>query len=156
MAFSCPACSGTGKISGFLCWRCNGSGTIVEDSQGLAVEWGTVSLGHLRSFKFDSASCSVEDVTDVGGTVVMHAPGVYGMLKRVLPGDITPGTVTLSWIGDGEFLQTDIGQTAQLKITRGGDAPFYIEFEAFLLKFDSNFSTGELVTGTANFQLTGK
>lgn len=156
MAYTCPTCSGTGKVSGFLCPTCNGHKTLVEDSQGLSISWGAKTLGSLRSFRFNSAVCEVDDVTNMTSTVVTHAPKSYGMIRHLMPGDITPGTVDLSWIGDGSLTQADIGQVKPLHVVRAGRAPGIDEtFNAILLSYDANYSVGDTVTGSAKFQLTG-
>lgn len=159
MAYTCPTCKGTGKVSGATCPRCLGHTTLIEDAQGLAVAWGTVDLGRLTNFKRSSAKVSTEDVTGLNSPTVQFTNATgnshKGMVRQLIAGDVTPGTVSVSWIGKNGLTDAMIGHAKTLTVTHTGHNTLAGAFAAILMEYDQDGSVGGLVEGSATFQLTG-
>lgn len=156
MAYTCPTCSGTGKVSGSTCPRCLGNKTLVEDSQGLSVTWGGVALGRLTSFRVSSPQVAIEDVTNLNSAIVdyTNAFGNYrGMVRQLMSGDVTPGKVDISWNGSGALSSSDVGQEQALEVTHP-EGSIAGTLKAILLEFQTTAGVNALIEGTASFQLT--
>ena len=160
MAYTCPTCGGTGKlVSGATCTRCFGNKTIIEDSQGLAVAWGTIKLGNLTSFKRGSPSVATEDVTGLNSSFTSFTGTAgttthSGMIRDLIAGDITPGTVEISWHGTGQLGDAMVGHVKTMVVTHPQNT-IKFTLNAMLLKFDMSAAVNAVVEGTASFQLTG-
>lgn len=152
MAYVCGTCGGNGSTILGVCQTCNGRGTVVESSQGLTVSWGTVFLGLLTGVKTNSAKVSLEDVTGLNSPVVNYGTHT-GMIRQLIAGDLTPGTVDLSWIGTAGLQDSMVGRAARLEIIHEQKA-IGLTLGAILMGFDFNLQRGDLIQGSANFQLT--
>ena len=162
MAYTCPTCSGTGKVSGSTCPRCLGRKTLVEDSQGLTVAWGSIDLGLLTNVDIESASVDMVELTSMDAVLhpFTNAAGDishYGAMKWEEPGDINPGRASLSWIGSNGLNDSMVGSEKLLTVTHavGGATVTRLQKNAVLLKFDTSFAVDGLVEGSADFQFIG-
>lgn len=153
MARTCPTCGGTGVIALGQCPLCLGSGSIVEDAQGLVVSWGGVSLGRLVNVQTKSATVSLEDVTGLNSPVMSYGSHT-GMVRQLISGDITPGKATIRWIGTNGLRDRMIGQSAILLITLA-TGEYVGGVDTILLSYDVTLSVNNPVDGTAEFQLLG-
>ena len=162
MAYTCPTCGGSGKVGAFTCPRCLGRKTLVEDSQGLTVAWGSINLGLLTGVDLESASVDMVDLTSMDAVIhpFKNAAGTishYGAIKWEEPGDISPGRASLSWIGSNGLTDNLVGSENLLTVTHavGGATITRLSKHAVLIKFDSSLSVGGLVEGSAEFQFIG-
>jgi hypothetical protein len=153
MARTCPTCAGTGILALYNCPQCFGSGSIVEDGQGLTVSWGGVYLGTLVNVQTKSPTVSLEDVTGLNSPVVSYGTHT-GMVRQLIAGDITPGKATVRWIGLNGLSDSMIGQKAALKIEFSSGA-YLGGIDAILLSFDTQIAVNNPVDGSAEFQFLG-
>jgi hypothetical protein len=158
MSYTCPTCSGTGLVAGSTCPRCLGHKTLLEDSQGLTVAWGSVDLGKLTSVRGTSPTVSTEDVTGLNSpfksftnnaSTVTHC----GMVRQLIAGDLTPGKIDISWKGKNALTNDMVGHEKALVITHTQNA-IVMSKRAILLSYDLNAAVGEMIEGSASFQLT--
>jgi hypothetical protein len=87
-------------------------------------------------------------LTDGSGAVTHHA-----MVVELIAGDITPGTIEITWKGKSALTNGMVGHAKALTVAHTQGA-FGGTINAILMKYDFNFSVGELVEGSATFQLT--
>jgi hypothetical protein len=159
MAYTCPKCGGTGIFALQQCPRCFGHGTLIEDSQGLTVSWGGIVLGSLTSFKYGSPKVSTEDVTGLASsyksfTGANGAATHSGMIRHLIAGDITPGTVEISWHGVGKLGDAMVGNVQTMVVTHPQNT-IKFSLNGMLLGYDMTAAVNAVVEGTASFQLTG-
>ena len=160
MAYTCPTCGGTGRvITGAMCPRCLGDGSLIEDSQGLTVSWGGMTLGSLTSLRYGSPKVSTEDVTGLRSsyrsfTGATGASTHSGMIRELIAGDITPGTVDIAWQGVGMLGDAMVGNVRLLVVTHPQNT-IKFSLNGMLLGYDMSAAVNAVVEGTASFQLTG-
>ena len=160
MAYTCPTCGGTGKlVGGATCPQCLGNKTLIEDSQGLTVSWGGIVLGSLTSFKYGSPKVSTEDVTGLNSSYksFIGAAGAAthsGMIRELIAGDITPGTVEISWHGVGKLGDAMVGNVRTMVVAHPQNT-IKFSLNGMLLGYDMTAAVNAVVEGTASFQLTG-
>jgi hypothetical protein len=160
MAYTCPTCSGTGLVSGSECPTCLGNRSLVESSQGLRVTWRGATLGYLTGVKYAGSSVSLEDVTGLTSPTRQYSAeggqGHTGMIRQLIAGDVTPGTLDISWIGAGALSEALVGSSATLVIaqTLAGSTSSR-QWNAMLVKQTADWTAGDLLKGTASFQLLG-
>lgn len=160
MSYTCPTCSGTGLVAGFTCPRCLGHKVLVEDSQGLTVTWGTVDLGRLTGLKCSSPRVATEDVTGLNSphrayTDPAGATSHHGMVRQLIAGDLTPGTIDITWKGKNALTNAMVGHAKTLTIVHATQNAIAGAFGAILMSYDIQAGVGELIEGNATFQLTG-
>lgn len=132
----------------------------VADSHGLTVAWGTVALGLLTDFEGASPKVSTEDVSGITGATVVaftDATGTtthHGIVRKLAAGDITPGTVSINWIGANSLTWAMVGHSKTLTVTHSGGVVAFAK-PAILMEFRATASVNALFTGTATFQLEG-
>lgn len=131
----------------------------VADSQGIAVTWGSVALGTLTNVVKQSPQVDYEEVFTVNNTVIAYkdnsnATTHYGAVKRMIAGDITPGTLSIQWIGTGGLNDSHIGQSKTLTVTHPNGA-IAVSVSASLKTYQITGAVGELIKGSAEFQLEG-
>ena len=160
MPYTCDLCGGSGIYTPPApaspvdpCPRCLGGKTLVESAQGLTVAWGGVDLGRLTRVTHSSASVSLEDVTGLNSTVVDFGSH-KGIVRVLISGDITPGQISIGWIGKGGLRDSHVGKQQQINVMHPRSA-ITVAVDAILLKYDQQASVNGLVEGSANFQLTG-
>ena len=132
---------------------------FVENSQGLTLRWGTVDLGRLVSVKAASPTVATENVTGltsphVALTNVSGATTHHAMIVQLIAGDITPGTISITWKGKNALTNAMIGHAKPLTVTHAEGA-FGGTLNAILMSYDVNFSVNDVVEGNATFQLQG-
>ena len=132
----------------------------VADAQGLAVSWGSVSLGRLVGVTVRSPSVQFEDVTNLSAAVVAYtnpdgSTSHHGVVKQLIASDKTPGAISIEWIGASGLSWSMIGHSKTLQITHAGGALGVSAVPAVLASFSINGAVGELVRGSAEFQLGG-
>lgn len=66
---------------------------------------------------------------------------------------VTPGSVSLSFLGAPPFTMDDVGATGTLSVTAGASG---FSQEAILENWEIDAVVGELVRGSARFRLTGR
>jgi hypothetical protein len=158
MPVVCWKCGGTGQItpplsSSIQCPQCFGNGQLVEDAQGLQVAWGGVYLGSLTGVTTQSPTVSIEDVTGLNSPLVSFGTHT-GMVRQLMSGDITPGTVTINFIGFNGLRDGMVGQRATLTVTHPSGS-FVGGVSAILLKYTFNLERNAPASGSAEFQFTG-
>ena len=132
----------------------------VADSQGLTVSWGGVDLGRLTGVEIGSPELQFEDVTNLTASLVTYtntdgSTSHKGVVRQLSQGDITPGTVSVEFIGSNALTWSMIGQAKTLTITHASGALALSAVAAVLKSFNRSASVGELATGSADFQLLG-
>jgi len=132
----------------------------VSDSQGLTVAWGSVNLGRLTGVEIGSPELQFEDVTNLSASLVAYtdkdgSTSHNGVVRQLSQGDITPGTVSIEFIGSNALTWAMIGQAKTLTITHTSGALALSAVAAVLKSFTRSASVGELATGSAEFQLLG-
>lgn len=126
-----------------------GSG-LVPSAQGSTVSFGGSPLGDLISIRVTGASASGADVTTMQSAV--SGSGAASRIAKELDVlAVDPGTVSITFYGAGP--SADVGDKAALSVSIAGSV--VISGEAFLASYDVEASVGELVRGSATFQLTG-
>ena len=156
--YTCPRCGGTGIVGASQCPRCFGNRQLVEDSQGLNLSWGGVSLGKLTNIKTQSPVVSREDVTGLNAQLVTYtgADGSRthtGLVKSFISGDITPAKVDVSWIGKCGLVWNNVG-SAQLLVVTHSQGAIALSLPACLLQFSVEGEAGSLISGSASFEVT--
>lgn len=129
----------------------------VADSQGLTVSWGSINLGMLTNAQYSSPTVEYEEYVSSSSALRAYTANDgstthYGAVKRIIAGDITPGTVSLQWIGASALSDSHVGHSKQLTITHSQGA-LTLSATASLRSFSITGAVGELVKGTAEFQL---
>lgn len=129
----------------------------VADSQGLTVSWGTISLGKLTNAQYASPTVEYEEYVSSSSTLRAYTgkdgkTTHYGAIKRMIAGDITPGVVSIEWIGSSALSSSHVGHSKQLTIAHSQGA-LTMSATASLRSFSITGAVGELVKGTAEFQL---
>jgi len=132
----------------------------VADSQGLTVSWGGIDLGRLVGVDVGSPELQMEDVTNLTSTLVTYtntdgSTSHKGVVRQLTQGDITPGTVSIQFIGSNALAWSMIGQAKTLTITHASGALAMSAIAAVLKSFTRNAAVGELAKGSADFQLLG-
>lgn len=131
----------------------------VADSQGLTVSWGGVNLGRLTSVEVGSPELQFEDVTNLTAPLVTYtntdgSASHTGVVRQLSQGDITPGIVTIEFIGGNGLFWSMIGQARTLTIVHASGA-LSLSAAAVLKGFSRSASVGGLAKGSAEFQLLG-
>lgn len=131
----------------------------VADSQGISVTWGSVSLGKLTNVVKQSPQVDYEEIFTVNNAVVTYTDNAgktthHGAVKRMIASDITPGTLSIQWIGSGGLRDSHIGQSKTLTVTHPNGA-IAVSVSASLKTYQITGAVGELIKGSAEFQLEG-
>lgn len=150
MSYTCPTCAGSGIVNGSVCYRCRGNRTLVEDSQGLTVTWGSVDLGQLTGISIDSATASMDDVTGLNSPVVSVGTH-HVMIRQLITGDITPGKASVRYMGANGLTDGHVGTRQLLRVVHPRGAVAWA-LRAVLLKFTQSATVNNLIEGTAEFQ----
>lgn len=126
-----------------------GSG-LVPSSQGSTASFGGSALGDLIAIRVTGATAAGTDVTTMDSAV--SGSGADSRIAKELDVlAVEPGSVSVTFFGAGP--SADVGDKAELSVSIGGSV--VISGEAFLASYDVEASVGELVRGSATFQLTG-
>lgn len=126
-----------------------GSGSV-PSSQGSTVSFGGSEVGDLIAIRVTGASANGTDVTTMESA--MSGSGSAACIAKELDVlAIEPGSVSVTFFGAGP--SADVGDKAELSVNIGGTV--VISGEAFLSSYDVEASVGEVVRGSATFQLTG-
>lgn len=158
MAYTCPTCKGTGKVAFNRCPTCFGRGSLIESSQGLSVSWRGVPLGNLVSVRYTGPTITTEEITGLNSPVWTYTDGTgarthTGMVRQLIAGDITPGTLDVSWIGKSAIPDNFVGCTGQLVIVHQTDTSRTVTVNAMLIEPPEwAADVGELIKGRAKFQ----
>lgn len=161
MAYTCPTCGGTGKVVLRTCPTCLGNKTLVESSHRTAISWRSISLGKLVGVRYSSPTVAIEDVTGLNSPTWIYTDGAskqthVGMIRQLTSGDITPGTLEIEWIGIGALADNFVGCTGPLVFAQLfgiGVSPVTKTWQAMLLRHGTTRGVGELLRGSASFQL---
>ncbi len=158
MAYTCPTCSGTGKVGLYRCPTCLGNKTLVESSHRTSVAWRGVNLGKLTGIQYSSPTISVEDISGLNSPLWSYTNGASavthkGIVRQLIAGDITPGTLDVEWIGIESVADNFVGCTGPLVIVHITGTTLQKTWNAMLLRFDTTRAVGELFRGSASFQL---
>lgn len=161
MAYTCPTCGGTGKVVLRTCPTCFGNKTLVESSHRTSISWRSVNLGKLVNIQYESPSITIEDITGLNSPTWSYTDGAskqthVGMVRQLIAGDITPGTLEVEWIGAGVLGDNFVGCTGPLVFAHiyfTGVTPVTKTWQAMLLRHGTTRRVGELLVGTASFQL---
>ncbi len=123
---------------------------MAATSQGSTVSFNG-SIASLLSIKIDASAGGTTDCTSTTSTIL--GEGVTArILKELDCTSVEPAKVSITFLGAGPFSIDDIGVKDTLSVAGTG---FSVSAEAYLSKFGIAASVGELVTGSAEFQLTG-
>jgi len=76
-----------------------------------------------------------------------------GMVRQLIAGDLTPGKIDISWKGKNALTNDMVGHEKALVITHTQNA-IVMSKRAILLSYDLNAAVGEMIEGSASFQLT--
>lgn len=126
-----------------------GSGSV-PSSQGSTVSFDGSVLGDLIAIRVTGESATGTDVTSMESS--LGGSGGAACIARELDVlAVDPGSVSVTFFGTG--LSAAVGDKAALSVSIGGSV--VLSGEAFLASYDVEASVGELVRGSATFQLTG-
>lgn len=158
MAYTCPTCSGTGKVNKATCPTCHGLTVLVESSQNLTVSWRGVTLYHVVRVKYSGPKITTEDITGLNSPlwVYRNQAGVAlhtGMVRQLIAGDITPGTLDVEWLGRSVIPDNYVGCTGSLVIVHTTDIARTVTVNAMLATPPVwSADVGDLLRGSATFQ----
>jgi hypothetical protein len=122
-----------------------------DSSHPTTVSWRGSAIGEVLRVNVQLASADVKD-NIWWGDWIFGSDGRYRMVKNVYCDSLTPGSVSLSFLGNPDFDLEDIGASGQLAVTIGGHG---FTYEALLETWEIEAQVGELVRGSARFRLTG-
>lgn len=117
----------------------------VPTAQGSTVSFDGTTLGDLLSIRASGPTANAEDVTSLESTVSGSA-----VAKERDVVALEPGSVSVTFLGLPAT--TAVGTTGSLVVTIAGAT--VLSGDAYLAGYDVDASVGELVRGTATFQLT--
>lgn len=127
-----------------------GSGDVAPSSQGSTVSFAGQSIGMLLAIRATGSSVSGTDVTTMSSTVA--GTGSAAHVKRELDVMmVDPGQVSITFFGVGPT--AEVGDRGELSVSIAGST--VLSGDAFLSSYDVEAGVGELVKGSATFQLTG-
>lgn len=117
----------------------------VPTAQGSTVSFDGTELGDLLAIRVSGPTANAEDVTSLESTISGSA-----VAKERDVVALEPGSVSVTFLGLPAT--TAVGTTGELVVTIAGET--VLSGEAYLAGYDVDASVGELVRGTATFQLT--
>ena len=123
---------------------------MAATSQGATVSFGG-AIASLLSIKIDASAGGTTDCTSTTSTILGSGAGAR-ILKELDCTSVEPAKVSITFLGAGPFSVGDIGVKKTLSVSGTG---FSVSALAYLSKFGIAASVGEMVTGSAEFQLTG-
>ena len=123
---------------------------MAATSQGATVSFGG-AIASLLSIKIDASAGGTTDCTSTTSTILGSGAGAR-ILKELDCTSVEPAKVSVTFLGAGPFSVGDIGVKNTLSVSGTG---FSVSAQAYLSKFGIVASVGEMVTGSAEFQLTG-
>jgi len=123
---------------------------MAATSQGSTVSFGS-AIASLLSIKIDASAGGTTDCTSTTSTILGSGAGAR-ILKELDCTSVEPAKVSITFLGAGPFSVDDIGVKNTLSVSGTG---FSVSAQAYLSKFGIGASVGEMVTGSAEFQLTG-
>lgn len=126
-----------------------GSGEV-PSSQGSTVSFGGSELGSLIAIRVTGASASGTDVTTMESSTTGTGSGSF-IARQLDVVAVDPGSVSVTFFGAGP--SAAVGEKGELSVSVAGST--VLSGEAFLSSYDVEASVGELVRGSATFQLTG-
>lgn len=119
-------------------------------AQGSTVSFGGQPIGLLLSIRATGSSAGQTDITSMDS--VVEGSGSSSYVRRQY--DVTvvdPGQVSITFFGVGPT--AEVGDRGSLSVEIAGAT--VLSGDAFLASYDVEASVGELVKGSATFQLTG-
>lgn len=123
---------------------------MAATSQGSTVSFGG-AIASLLSIKIDASAGGTTDCTSTTSTILGSGANAR-ILKELDCTSVEPAKVSITFLGAGPFSVDDIGVKNTLSVSGTG---FSVSAQAYLSKFGIAASVGELVMGSAEFQLTG-
>ena len=122
----------------------------IPTSQGATVSFAGSPLGQLLMIKAVGGSASGKDVTALDCAIV-GAGDESRAVKVVDVLEVDSGRCDVTFLGTPAT--TEAGAKGQLEVVIGGVT--VLSGEAFLASYDVEATVGDLVKGSASFQLTG-
>lgn len=119
-------------------------------SQGSTVSFDGQAIGLLLAIRVTGGSAASTDVTTMDSTLVGTGAASH-VLREYDVTVVDSGSVSITFFGVGPT--AEVGDRGELSVSIGGST--VISGDAFLASYDVEASVGELVRGSATFQLTG-
>ncbi len=123
---------------------------MAATSQGATVSFGG-SIASLLSIKVYASAGGTTDCTSTTSTILGSGANAR-ILKELDCTSVEPAKVSITFLGAAPFSIDDIGLKDTLSVTATG---CNLSAEAYLSKFDTTANVGEMLKGSAEFQLTG-
>lgn len=122
----------------------------IPSSQGATVSFDGVPLGQLLTIDASGGSASAESVTSLESAVLGSGADAR-VIKDVDVLSVDSGRCSVTFFGAPQVVEC--GKKAELEVVIGGAT--VLSGEAFLQDYDCQGAVGELVRGSATFQMTG-
>lgn len=123
---------------------------LIPSAQGSTVSFGGQPIGKLIAIRVTGNSASATDVTTMESTL-SGGSGESFMVREFDVTVVDPGQVSITFWSVGP--SAEVGDRGTLSVSIDGNV--VISGDAFLASYDVEASVGELVRGSATFQLTG-
>ena len=123
---------------------------MAATSQGATVSFGG-SIASLLSIKIDASAGGTTDCTSTTSTILGSGANAR-ILKELDCTSVEPAKVSITFLGAAPFSISQIGVKNTLSVSATGCS---LSAMAYLSKFETTASVGEMMRGSAEFQLTG-
>jgi len=123
---------------------------MAATSQGTTVSFNG-SISQLLTVKVSASAGSTTDATGAGATV-LGSGAAARVLKQLDMTSVEPAKVSVTFLGAAPFSISEIGIKSTISVSGTGIG---LSGEAYLSSFETTASVGEMLRGSAEFQLTG-